>query len=76
MLEALCSGLPVIASNIAPLAEIASQAPGVLLVSNNPAKFASALCERFELSCVEVKTVRARFGLDRWVEEMRHLYAA
>jgi glycosyltransferase involved in cell wall biosynthesis len=76
MLEALCSGLPVISSNIAPLAEIAAQASGVLLVSNDPATFARALCERFERRPVETEAVRARFGLDRWVDEMRNLYAA
>jgi glycosyltransferase involved in cell wall biosynthesis len=76
MLEALCSGLPVIASNIAPLAEIAAEAPRVLLVSNDPATFARALSMRFERHGVEVEAVRARFGLDRWVEEMRRLYAA
>lgn len=76
MLEALCSGLPVIASNIAPLAEIAAEAPGVRLVSNDAATFARALHDRIDRRCVEVEAVRARFGLDRWVDEMRSLYAA
>ena len=76
MLEALCSGLPVIASDIAPLAEIAAEAPGVLLVSNQPVTFARALSKRLERRCAGIEAVRARFGLDRWVDEMRRLYAA
>jgi glycosyltransferase involved in cell wall biosynthesis len=76
MLEALCSNLPVIGSNIAPLAEIAAQASEVVLVANDPTAFSRALRNRVERRSTEIETVRARFGLDHWVGEMRSLYAA
>jgi glycosyltransferase involved in cell wall biosynthesis len=76
MLEALCSGLPVIASDIAPLAEIAAETPDVLLVANDPASLSHALLDRLERRCESIETVRSRFGLDRWIVEMRDLYAA
>jgi glycosyltransferase involved in cell wall biosynthesis len=75
MLEAIASGLPVIASDIAPLAEIAAEAPSVSLVENEPQSIARAL-SRPERRVHNIEAVRARFGLDRWVDEMRRLYAA
>ncbi len=75
MLEALCSGVPVIASDIAPLAEIAAQTPGIRLVANEPASIAIALRGSWE-ERGSADAARERFGLERWVAEMRSLYAA
>jgi glycosyltransferase involved in cell wall biosynthesis len=76
MLEAVASGLPVIASNIAPLAEIAAEAPGVFLVENQPRPFAMSLAHSPSLTSHDSEAVRSRFSLDRWVAEIRGLYAA
>jgi glycosyltransferase involved in cell wall biosynthesis len=76
MLEAVASGLPVIASNIAPLAEIAAEIPGVSLVENEPLSLANALAHRTYLNPGDIEIARARIGLDRWVREMRSLYDA
>lgn len=75
MLEALCSGVPIVAGNIAPLAEIAAEVPGVLLVPNDPAALGRALRVRFE-RVAESDAVRGRFGLERWVRDVRGLYDA
>lgn len=76
LLEALCAGLPAVASEIAPLAEIARETSGVRLVRSDPATLARALREPFAYAPAQVETARVRFGLERWVGEMRSLYAA
>jgi hypothetical protein len=58
------------------LAEIAAEASDVVLVANDPAALSQAIRDRVERRSMEIETVRARFGLDRWVGEMRSLYAA
>jgi hypothetical protein len=58
------------------LAEIAAEAPDVVLVANDPASLSHALRNRVERRSTEIESVRARFGLDHWVGEMRSLYAA
>jgi glycosyltransferase involved in cell wall biosynthesis len=76
MLEALCSGLPVVASEIESLAEIGRCEPSVRLVRNEPAALAEALREPSSPPAEAVAATRTRFGLDRWVSEVSGLYAA
>jgi hypothetical protein len=58
------------------LAEIAAETSGVYLVANDPASLSRALFDPLEPRSDAIDSVRARFGLDRWVEEMSNLYAA
>jgi glycosyltransferase involved in cell wall biosynthesis len=76
MLEALCCGLPVVASNIAAIAEIAAGTPGVTLVPNDPRALAAALSASKRRDVNDADGARRRFGLDRWVKEVAGLYAA
>jgi glycosyltransferase involved in cell wall biosynthesis len=76
LLEALCTGLPIVASDITPLAEIALDDRTIRLVSNDPASFAAALRAQVVVGPAETATARARFGLARWVQEVTSLYAA
>jgi glycosyltransferase involved in cell wall biosynthesis len=76
MLEALCCGLPVVASNIAPIAEIAAGTPGVTLVPNEPRALSAALSASPRRDVNDTDGARRRFGLDRWVKEVASLYAA
>lgn len=76
MLEAVASGLPVIASDIAPLAEIAAEARSVSLIENEPQSLGNALAQPPYRSAADIAAARNRFGLERWVREMRSLYAA
>ena len=74
LLEALCCGLPVIASDIAPLAEIGRGEPLVTLVRNEPEALALAIDNLPRVRPAGDES--ARFGLERWVREVSELYAA
>jgi glycosyltransferase involved in cell wall biosynthesis len=76
MLEALCTGLPVIASDIPAIAEIAHGEASVILVPNLPEALSCALRDTAEGRSSVLAGTRARFGLDRWVGEIADLYAA
>ena len=75
LLEALCCGLPVIASDIEPLAEIGRAEPLVTLVRNEPDALAHAIAA-VRRPAVHGGDAAQRFGLDRWVREVSELYAA
>jgi glycosyltransferase involved in cell wall biosynthesis len=75
LLEALCCGVPVIASDIPALAEIARDEPLATLVPND----AVALARAIAAPCAELPAAAeaaTRFGLERWVREVSELYAA
>lgn len=76
LLEALCSGLPAIASDIEPLAEIARGEPLVTLVRNEPDALADAIGTVSTRDSVQGGDAAERFGLERWVREVSGLYAA
>lgn len=76
LLEALCCGVPVLASDIEPLAEIARDEPLVALVPNDPHAFARAITAAPRAQIQTNGKTAARFGLDRWVREVSELYAA
>jgi glycosyltransferase involved in cell wall biosynthesis len=75
LLEALCCGLPVIASDIEPLAEIGRAEPLVTLVRNEPDALAQAIAA-VRGPATHAGDTAERFGLDRWVREVSELYAA
>jgi glycosyltransferase involved in cell wall biosynthesis len=76
LLEALCSGLPAIASDIEPLAEIGRGEPLVTLVRNEPEALADAIGTVAPRSAAQNGDAAERFGLERWVREVSRLYAA
>ncbi len=76
LLEALCCELPVIASDIEPLAEIGRDEPLVTLVSNDAGAFARAIEAAPRTAPQSNARAAIRFGLDRWVGEVSELYAA
>ncbi|HEY8297634.1 MAG TPA: glycosyltransferase family 4 protein [Candidatus Baltobacteraceae bacterium] len=76
VLEALCCGLPVVASDIPAMAEIAKGTDAMRLVPNVPEQLARALREeRAGDRAAIARSARRRYDLGRWVEEMMAVYA-
>ncbi|HEY3676787.1 MAG TPA: glycosyltransferase family 4 protein [Candidatus Tumulicola sp.] len=76
MLEAFSCGLPIVASNIPALAEVAREGVRATLVPNEPGAIRNALGSASSHRYEETAPARARFGLRRWVDEVTGLYAA
>ena len=82
VLEALASGVPVIASRIGGIPEQLSDETGVLVAPGDPRALAASIAEllddpdrRARMSAAAAADARARFSLDRQVAAYLDLYA-
>lgn len=81
ILEALATGLPVVASDLATLRDLAAQLPGITLVATDapPEDWAAAIFRAFSAKPVDSAAIRAallesEFTLERSVRDWRELF--
>jgi len=83
IIEAMASGLPVIASNVGGIPELVTQNTGILVPPRDPQSLAAAMKfllqdhrKRIEMGQAAAEKIRAEFSIDRFINHTLELYDA